>query len=589
MHFAFDTSFATRSVSGEVKIFRLRNDGSAALVAVAPLRCAGAMRLAEAAPVLACATDEGIARWDLRRDANAPDRGVDRHPFQGNVADVSPDGARVAATEASRVLLWAPGGKRESLYRAQAPVVHARWSPRDPALAVVESGGFEIVDFAPGAPAAITTPLLRESLDTEPSSARWDDGGLDLAVCDATGAGRWFYLKKGGRAKDDPPPRGAPCAVSQPPGQPAYLLRPDDFDELAAHDLGPHSPLRGWKLGDHRYLTRQLVLFNAEAPAASRLLRFQGRDGAGAEEPRGAADSAAAVERVDGNVAWQVGGEVRVYALPEGRRLFARKGNLLRRCADGRLLAWLAAGQSYQLFEVWKGNAVATVPREPGLVLGADSACTRLYTQRLDGTILSIPFTGGAPHVLAVADGYVYDAHPSRARPPVGPGLWLAVSSGAVARLDEARDEVRVLGYATPRAEGLGDGPHPGDLVYADAGGIVVKNTLTGATERVLEASGDSPWEDLSVAPDGASMILASADRLAVLDVARHEIVGTLPSEGRSHLSRWDEDGSLIAWCFDRVGGPEGQIIPRGVPLAKKVASAVSNLGVDKGKLGLRK
>ena len=70
---------------------------------------------------------------------------------------------------------------------------------------------------------------------------------------------------------------------------------------------------------------------------------------------------------------------------------------------------------------------------------------------------------------------------------------------------------------------------------------------------------------------------------------SEYTVVGTLPSEGRSHLSRWDDDGSLIAWCFDRVGGPEGQIIPRGVPLAKKVAGAVSNLAVDKGKLGLRR
>jgi serine/threonine protein kinase len=588
VHFAFDSAFATRSVSGEVKVFRLRNDGSAALAAVAPLRCAGAMRLAEAAPVLACATEEGIARWDLRRAAGA-DHGVDRHAFQGNVADVSPDGARVAATEASRVLLWAPDEKREASYTAQAPVVHAAWSPRDPVLAVVEAGGFELVDFAAGSGRIVTTPLLRESLDTEPSTVRWDDGGLDLAICDPTGQGRWFYLKKGGRLNGDPLPQGTPCSPQQPPGQPAFLLRPTDFDELATHDLGPHSPLRGWKLGNHRYLTRQLVLFNAEAPAASRLLRFQGHDGSGGEEPLGATDSAAAVERIDGNVAWQVGNEVRVYSLPEGRRLLSRKGNLLRRCSDGRLLAWAAAGASYQLFEVWKGNAVASVPREPGLVLGTDSACTRLYTQRLDGTLLVTPFAGGAPRVLAMADGYVYDVHPARARSPVGPGLWLSVSSGAIARLDETRDQVSVLGYATPRAEGLSDGPRPGDLVYADAGGIVVKNILSGATERVLEATGDSPWEDLSVSPDGASMILASADRLAVLDVARREIVGTLPSEGRSRLSRWDDDGSLIAWCFDRVGGPEGQIIPRGVPLAKKVASAVSNLGVDKGKLGLRK
>jgi hypothetical protein len=560
VHFAFDTSFVTRSVSGEIKVFRLRNDGSAALAAIGPLRCAGALRLAEAAPVLACATDEGLARWDLRRPRSAPDQGVDRHGFQGNVADLSADGAFVAATEAKRVLLWAPAEKREAVYVAQAPVVHAVWSGRDPALAVVEAGGFEIVDFGASAATPESAPalLLRESLDTEPSSARWDEGGLDLAICDATGLGRWFYLKKGGRLPGDPLPKGTPCSPPKPPGQPDRLVRPSDFDELSAYDLGPHSPQRGWKLGEHRYLTRQLVLFNAEGKGASRLLHFQGRDGTGGEELNGPADSAARVERFEGNVAWQVGPEVRVYSLPEGQRLFARKGNLLRRCADGRLLAWLAEGNSYQLFEVWKGASIAAVPREPGLVLGADSACSRLYTQRLDGAIRETPFAGGPSRELALADGYVYETSPSAARGLAGKGLWLSLSSGAMARIDEPSGRVDLVGYATPRASGLGDGPRQGEMVYADASGVIVKNTLSGATTRVLEASSESPWEDLSMSPDGASMLLASADRIAVLDLARREIVGTMPSEGRSRLSRWDDEGSVIAWCFDRVGRRRG-------------------------------
>ena len=160
---------------------------------------------------------------------------------------------------------------------------------------------------------------------------------------------------------------------------------------------------------------------------------------------------------------------------------------------------------------------------------------------------------------------------------------------GIVIAAYTVKGNATVLGYATPRAEGLADGPKPGDVVYTDASGIMLRNGLTGASERLLESSGGSPWEDLSVAPDGASMLLSSADRLAVLDLTRREIVGTMPAEGRSRLSRWDDDGSVIAWCFDRIGGPEGQILPRGVPLATTVAGAVSNLVVDKGKLGLRK
>ena len=87
------------------------------------------------------------------------------------------------------------------------------------------------------------------------------------------------------------------------------------------------------------------------------------------------------------------------------------------------------------------------------------------------------------------------------------------------------------------------------------------------------------------MAPDGASMLLASADRLASLDLSRHEIVGWMSVEGQTRLSRWDDDGSVLAWSFDRVGGAEGQVIPRGVSLAKLVATSISNLGADKGKL----
>ena len=602
--FAFDTSFATRSVTGEVKIFRLRDDGEPALAAVAPIRCSGAMRLAAAAPVLACATDQGIARWDLRLALSNPAAAVIAHAFQGNVAGISADGARVAATEARRVLLWAPDERREATYVAEAPVMLAEWSPRDPLLAVVESAGFEIVDFAahPGssaAPDAAPPALFRGRLTAESDSARWDAGGLDLALCDASGHGRWAYLKHGGRAKDDAPPTGLPCVRPAPPSRPRVLALPSDFDELASHDLGPHSPLGGWRLGSHRFLTRDLVVFNAAEPAAAHLLRFEGHDEIGGEEERSPLDSAVAVERAEKTVAWQIADEVRVYALPEGNRLFSRRGHLLRRCNDGSIRAWQSTPKSFQIFDVWTGGAVAEIPREPALVIGADSACKVLYTQRLDGAIVETQLASGAVRVLARTDGYVYDARPSRGAagspaPAFGPGLWLAVSSGAIARIEELTGEVRVAGYATPRAAALTDGAHVGDVAYADAGGIVllraqppdpVTGHLSWRSERMLEATGESPWEDLSMAPDGASMLLASADRLASLDLARHEIVGWMNVEGKTRLSRWDDEGSVLAWSFDRVGGAEGQVIPRGITLAKLVATSISNLGAEKGKL----
>jgi len=598
--FTFDTSFATRSVTGEVKIFRLRDDGEPALAAVAPFRCSGTMRLAAAAPVLACATDQGIARWDLRRAQSDPAGAVTRHAFQGNVAGLSADGARLAATEARRVLLWAPDERRELVYVAQAPVTLAEWSPRDPVLAVIEGAGFEVVNFA--APVGVdrdlpatSRALFRAGLSAAPVSARWDTLGLDLGVCDAAGDGRWVYLKRGGRAKDDAPPEGAACTPPAPSRRPHVLTRSNDFAELASRDLGPHSPLGGWRLGKHRFLTRDLVVFNATEPAAAHLLRFQGHDEVGGDEERASRDSAAAVVRSEGTVAWQIGGEVRVYKLPEGNRLLSRSGQLLRRCDNGAIHAWRVVDRAFQIFDLWTGGIVAQIPREPALVIGSDSACSVLYTQRLDGAIVETKLADGAARVLAQADGYVYEARPSlgAASGAFGPGLWIAVSSGAIARIEELSGVVRVAGYATPRAAAMAEGAHPGDVAYADAGGIVLlraskeagTSPITWRSERVLEATGESPWEDLSMAPDGASMLLASADRLASLDLSRHEIVGWMNAEGKTRLTRWDDEGSVLAWSFDRVGGAEGQVIPRGIGLAKQVATSISNLGADKGKL----
>lgn len=599
--FAFDTSFVTRSVTGEVKVIRLRRDGTQVIAATGPFRCAGAVQLAEAAPVLACATEEGIVRWDLRKarpDPTAPEA-VAHHRFAGAVAAVSADGARVAANLGNRVLLWAPDEGREAVYTANETVALARWSPRDEALAVIDQRGFAVVDFGPiqakassGDAAAITAPLVRGSTPGLPTSVRWDEGGVDLGICEANNVGRWFSLKSGGRSKEDPAPQGSPCAPPRPTGQPEPLGAAASFDELAGKDLGPYySPLGGFKLKAHRYLTPGLVLLNAAAPAAEPLLRFRGRDEIGSEEERKASASVVAVERDSGAVVVQMQSELHFYMLPQGYRLFVRPGNLLRRCSDGRLVAWLAVEGAFHVIDAWTGELRGVARREPGIVVGADSACKVLYTQRLDGTLMENTLASegaGAARPLVVADGYIYDARPSPARGSVGPGTWLALSSGAIARIDEQRGAVRLLGYASPRASVIAEGSHPGEVAYVDSTGVILKD-LSGKAERILEATGESPWEDLSVAPDGASMLLSSADRITALDLGRREIVGWIPVDGKGRLSRWDDDGSVIAWSFDREGGAEGQVIPRGVPLAKQIAAAVSNLAVDRGRLVVRR
>ncbi len=240
-------------------------------------------------------------------------------------------------------------------------------------------------------------------------------------------------------------------------------------------------------------------------------------------------DSIGAVEREGNTVMFQVGEEMRFYALPDGTRIFSRKANFLRRCADGRWLAWVADGARYHILNVVLGATVADLPRAPGFVLGASASCRVLYTQHLDGTIVEQPLDGRPARAMATADGYVYDVRPSAVRlahapgaknfqAPVGPadilgpGLYLALSSGAVARIDDITRSVQVLGYATPRAYAIADGPAPGDAIYSDGTGVV-RVRPGQPPQRLYADDGGTEWSDLSLSPDHTSLLLAAANR----------------------------------------------------------------------------
>jgi len=370
----------------------------------------------------------------------------------------------------------------------------------------------------------------------------------------------------------------------------AEPLRSDrDAPELADLELGPHPLAGGFRLPDGRVLSRDLVLFIPGGAAAARLLRFQGRhesDLVPQEDKNGL--SAAAVLRDEDVVAWQIGDEVRLYDA-QGRPIIERDGKLLRRCADGRIAAYRAdqpAG-SWSLFDASTDVVFADVPRTPGLLLGLDAACRTLLTQDLDGTLRATPLDDGAPRALAMADGYVYEVRPSAARGGVGSGLLLALSSGAVARVDDATGEVRVLAYATPLATAIGDGPRPGEVAFIDGAGVFVVSEA-GAPRAVLEGAAGASWEDFAVAPDGRTMLLASSERIAALDLEQGSLIGSMHSDGFTRLSPWDEEGSVLAWSFDRTGGAEGLVVPRGLGLSQRVARAVSNLRVEKKRLVAR-
>jgi hypothetical protein len=576
--FAFDTAFATRSTLGEVRVFRLRSDGSVALAAIAPMRCAGALRAASQSPVLACSTEEGLARWDLRR-AGA----VDKNNFRGIVLDVSPDGSSVAATLAGRVMLWRPEDKRELFADAPQPVLLARFSPRDRLLALVHGSSFEVVD--------IDDPkrsILTQASAADPIGARWHEGGLDFAIC-SQNRGAWYFLRKGARPKGNPAPSEKPCDPPPAKDRPKPIGTAVEVPDLAERDLGPHAITDGFRMATGNVLSRDLVVFSGGPPVGA-MLRFRGVDATGADELPTPGASARGFARIDEKMlAFQVGEEIRFYSVETGRREKTSQGNMLRVCADGRVLAWANKGSTYRIFDARSQLSDVSIPRAPGLMLAADAACSAVLTQRLDGTLMVTSLAGGSPEprLVARADGFVYAVSPSPARQSSGSGSWLALSSGALAWLDDASMAVERVGYVTPRATAIAEGPGPGEVAFADSVGVAVM-TRSGEVRRLLETSGQAV-SDLSTSPDGSTMLLAMGDRLRVLDLSKREFVGELFADGRSRLGAWDREGSVLAWSFDRVGGADGQIIPRGLGLAVKVAEAASNLRVENRRLVLKR
>lgn len=594
--FPFDSSFVTRGLDGQLRVWRVRLTGEVALAAVSPMRCVGGLNpviVAARAPVVACSTEEGIARWDLRQVTRAQ-----TDPFQGRVLHLSDDGAWVAAARLGRVLLWQPDAARRFEIDAEAAPSVARFSPRDDIVALVRPLGLELLSLAAGEPTAVwSQPTSIE----DPVDARWDERGVDLAVCDAGETVSWHYLRHGGRAESDGP---APATTSWPcaqvlPGQPKRLRNAYDYGELGAvaRGLGPRQFAGGWKLGDGRFLTHDLVLFDPRQRASRLMLQFSGTDAAGQPEVPGAGDAPVWVER-DGKdrVVWQIGHEIRIYQL-DGKRVLERPGHMLASCPDGKLLAWRRRESGvWELFAARHGVHVRDVPREPALLLGVDPSCATLFLQRLDGTLGAVDLAArdGPVEVRTlqspggwVLGGYVYDVRPSAGSSdpahPVAPGLWLAASDGAMVRLEGPQGEIRPYGHATPRATAMADGPSPGDLLFADATGVVVRSRTSAADRPMLDASGSRVWEDLQILPSGRTMLLAAVDRVAVLDMERRQIVDELDTGWRGRLAPWDEDGSVLVWGRPFDGGAVGEVIPFGRNLAVEVAAAVSNLTASLG------
>ncbi len=577
--FPFDTALASRSVSGEVRVVRLREDGTVTLAAAPPLRCSGKLAVASRAPAIACTTSSGLAWWDMRDDR------LVEEPFAASGLAISPDGRSVVAWAGKHAHFWRPRDGRSETFEASRPIMLAAFSPVEDAAALVGAGAFEIVSTKSGSAIEAREVFSGESF-TQPTAVRWDPGGLDLAVCDLFGSVGWHYLRRGRRDKLDPPAPTGGC-VARRPDAPEPIVDRDGFGAFAQRSLGSHLSHGGFRLPKDRFLTRTLMMLSSTDDSLDRLVSFGERDASGKLVPGDPHDALVRLLRVDDLVAVERTSGLSVLGALDGVRRQSSEGHLLGACPNGRILAWKKTSSAYEVFDLRGATTVASVPRTPGIVLGASPRCTRLYTEGLDGTLRSHTLDGAAVDSkdLAKLDGYVFDMKPSP--DPTSPAVVAAVSSGAVLRIGEADGEVRVLSYATPYATAIAAGPGRLEATYADATGISVVRA-SGAIDRVMEDPGSTVWQDIAPTHDGGSLVLAAADRISVLDLGRREVVLRASHEGLTRFAEWDDEGSLLAYSPDIEGTDRAVILPLGEAAATQLGSIASNLRVKEGRLVLK-
>lgn len=573
----FDHAFVSRGLDGHLKVWRLREDGSVGLAASSPFRCLRGLsqvHVAARAPVVACTTDEGVVRWDLRSPTV-----YKADPFAGRVLDISADGQWVAAAWLRKLLLWKGTTERRLELDVDVQPSVARFSPRDQLVALVRPSRLEVLDLTGSDPQPIHEQLL---ITPNPVDARWDAGGLDLAVCDFTGTGDWYYLRRGARDPGDPtPPRSTRPCLPERARWPEKVYHPGDYGRrLSQRHLGPRRFEGGYRFEDGRVLTRDLVMFPPGPGGLAPLITYGGGE-LDDEGDRAQGRSVTGALVLGDEVVWQVGDEIRILDR-KGEPILRRPGRLLRSCPNGSLLAYRRANQGavWEIFDARRDLVLKRVAREPGFVLGADGACKAALVQHHEGGLATVSLTEGGPdpaplRVGPALDGYVYDVRQSGD----GGGLWLAVSDGTMWRWSP--EGLVAFGRATPRATAMADGHAPGTLLFADEAGVHRRRGEEAAT-LLFPVRGDRVYEDLR-AVDARMVVLSWAHGVALLDTIRLELAGTLDLEMGGRLSRWDADGSLLVWPYAFMGGPRGSILPLGGPLAVEIGAQTSNL---RAKLG---
>jgi serine/threonine protein kinase len=578
---AFDTAVLARNAAGEVHLFRLRESGAVVFAAALPMRCRGGLVAAARAPVAACVSAAGVSVWDARR-ADA----VQLDEAAGALA-LSPDGARLAAWTGADVALLTPFGdpKARTVFRAPSQVRLAAFGPREPLLALALAGRLLVVSPDAPEPPLVDVPALEE-----PAGIRWDEGGLDLALCRLSGQPVHYFLRKGARAPTDSKPSGR-CDRLRP--EAPRLVSRFALGEFAAKSTGAHFA-KAFELDEGRVLSTSLVLAVTGDDRLDRKLLFVPRD-----EERRPLDptggrSIARMIRHDGVVVVERSRrpeEIDAHELPElviaeagsGRRLQGARGHLLSACPDGRIAAWRDAGERFIVFEVRSGAVLGVARRAPGFVVGLSPSCTKLYTQRIDGTIEVSSLAGEtlpSPKDVATAAGFAFDVEPSAAFDGGAAGLLVALSSGEILRIAEDDDTVRVLARAAPRATALADGFVPGEAVFADGLGLW-RVRRDGKAEKLAASPSGAAWEDVLPVGGGAALVAASVEELSVVDLAAHAVIASAPIRGRTRLVPWGEGGSVLAYAPDVEGIGHGVIVPFGGETVAAVAALASNLRVS--------
>jgi hypothetical protein len=586
---AWDSSVLTRDHRGEVKIWRLRETGQVALAARLPEKCPlGQVAVAARAPVVACSGEAGLVSWDARKPGE-----IARDAFVGRVLDVSEDGAWVVAAGLRKLLLWRRSGPRVELELPDAPSL-ARVSPRDAVVAVVHGAALEVLALA-DPPAQ----LVRRDLSVrDPVALRWAPRGLDVAVCDHAGSGVWHYLRNGKRAAEDPlpPPDARPC-VERREQAPRRLDGPADYGEIAQAQLGPRLFDGGFQRKDGTLVTQDLAMFQPGDTTLRHLVQQDARD-----EDASGQESVSMVLRVGDNLLWQIDDDIRVHDR-DGKQLLSRPGQLLAACPDGRVLGGVKAdgGALWWLGDPRHDLKLGSLRREPGFLLGADPGCHRVFVQALDGRLLAREVAGegelaelAVPGGAQAASGYAYDVRksPGGGTAPDGeawgPGLWLALSEGGMLRVDGESGRVRPYGHATPRATAMANGPAPGDLLFADDRGVILRHGAPDRDEVMVSPLADRVWEDLALSPDKKTLWLSWAHGVTVVDVALRDVVGELEVPAHDRFTAWDDGGSLLLWPFSFKGPARGYVIPIATELALAVGTSASNIRAELGAEDLR-